>query len=732
MKILLIRICVFFATLVSFAAPAYAAQSVIVDTGKVNASLVSSHDRAAPGQTFYIALHTELDAGWHTYWRNPGDSGEPVQMQWRLPEAMAAQAERIASLGEDAIFWPLPRPIPTGPLINYGFEGSPIFPVEFTMPETAKAGDVLTFTVDFYYLVCADVCIPENGSVDIFIGVSASSQDAALDALWGPVIQRALDFSPKMIKAAAGIAKPENLHLDFAQLPEGDYSKSYFFPYTQGVIIPSAPQAVRLGTQGTGGAQSLRLETSADYLWDEEITSPSFSGVLTYQLDEQYRGVVVDLAVNAQIDTGELSPRVGANTGIDAQAGGDVASAGVSKNLSGSGITLWGAIIGAFLGGIILNLMPCVFPIISLKALSLARSAHSDIKAVRAGAWAYTGGVLVCFAVLAVILIVLKGAGEQIGWGFQLQSPIIVGILAVLLFVIGLNLLGAFEFGSRLQNTGAGLTEKTGLKGSFFTGALAVIVATPCTAPFMAGAMGYALAQPAGVMLLVFLALGLGFALPFLCLGYAPKLMARLPRPGPWMVRFKELLAFPMLAASIWLVWVLSLQAGDAGVLVVLSAALLIAFAIWLFGRRALWIKGAGFAALLGAAALLFTLQTAQSAGAASIGTQSWSQQAVEQNLSEGRNVFVDFTAAWCVTCKVNERLVLKTEDVQDMFAETNTAFLIADWTNKNDIIAAELERYGRAGVPLYLVFTPDGGPQNATILPQVLTYDIIKDALFK
>jgi len=520
-------------------------------------------------------------AKWHTYWRNPGDSGEPVQIQWVLPEGLTA--------GE--IQWPLPRPIPTGPIVNYGFEGAPLFPVQFTAPANAKPGDILTLKSEFYYLVCKDVCIPENGETDILIEIG----EPIVDDIWHAEIDAALTASPRKAGVNGAILKTDSAQMDFANLPEGDFSAAYFFTYDQGILLHSDPQNVQLGALG------LRLTTGADYLWDEVDMPKTVSGILTYEDNGIYRGVEVDLAVGGRVDIGLAAIDKSDRSGLG------------SSSAVGS-VTLLSAIFGAFIGGIILNLMPCVFPIISLKALSLSQSAHSERGAARKSAWAYTVGVLATFILLAVVLLIIKSTGAMIGWGFQLQSPKMVGILALLLFIIGLNLLGVFEFGSRLQNTGANLTEKDGFSGSFFTGALAVIVATPCTAPFMAGAMGYALAQPALVMMLVFIALGFGFALPFLMLGYAPALLTKLPKPGPWMVRFKEILAFPMFAAAIWLVWVLSLQAGSDGVLIVLIAALVAALAIWLFKASATWAKLLAGLAVITALMLPMSLSTSSSA----------------------------------------------------------------------------------------------------------------------
>ena len=669
--------------------PAFASQSVPVDTGKVTASLVSSHDSVAPGQEFYIALRTVLDDHWHIYWKNPGDSGEPTQIDWELPEGVTA--------GE--INWPLPRTIPTGPIINYGFEGAPLFLVKFKVSPDAEPGSVITVRSNFYYLVCKDVCIPEEGSASLPIAVGEPAEDAR----WKSEIEGALAATPKRGPVQGAIKKSGDIvDMSFTDLPEGDFSKAYFFPYDQGIIGHSDPQVMTRGKDG------LQLTTTPDYIWDE-ATPKTFEGVLTYQQNGQLKGTEVSLAVGQSLDIGAAS---------------------VPKAVIG-GVTLWTAIIGALIGGLILNLMPCVFPVISIKALSIAKSAHGERNKIRREAWLYTAGVIATFLMLTVILLALKAGGAEIGWGFQLQSPKVVAALAVLLFVIGLNLLGAFEFGSGLQNMGAELTQKSGAAGSFFTGALAVIVATPCTAPMMAGAVGYALAAPAVVTLAVFMALAIGFALPFLLIAYVPSLLSKLPKPGPWMERFKEILAFPMFAAAIWLVWVLSLQAGEDGVLLVLSAMLAVGLAIWLFKRKGGMGKALGAISVLAAIALPISISANVTSAAISPGkleAEAWSPARVVELQAEGRSIFVDFTAAWCVTCKVNEKVVLNKAKTQKLFKDTNTAFLIADWTNKDDVIAAELAKYGRAGVPLYLVYSNNS--VSPVILPQVLSHDVIRDAI--
>ncbi|WP_416877076.1 protein-disulfide reductase DsbD family protein [Litorimonas sp.] len=687
MKAFFLSLCLFFAALV----PSYAAESESVDTGKVVASLVSSHDSAAPGETIELALRTILDPGWHTYWRNPGDSGEPVQLDWQLPEGWET--------GE--ITWPLPMTLPTGPIINYGFEGAPLFPVSAVVPETAEPGTIQTLTLDFYYLVCADICIPENGSASIDMPIGESVKDAR----WDVLIQDAVNTSPKPAPIAAVInQEAEEAVLTLADLPEGDFSESYFFPFDQGIVAHSEPQTVAKGENG------IEIRTSSEYGWDNGLPD-QISGVLSYQQNGVRTGSEINVTVGESLDIGL------------------VASAGDAAAVRAGSFTLIGAIFGALIGGLILNLMPCVFPVISMKALSIAKTAHGERAVIRREAWAYTAGVLATFLVLTILLIALKAAGSEIGWGFQLQSPLVVAGLALLIFAVGLNLLGVFEFGTSFQNTGSSLTTKGGVRGSFFTGLLAVIVATPCTAPFMAGAIGYAVAQPVAVTVAVFLALAIGFALPFLLIAYVPRLLKVLPKPGRWMVRFKELLAFPMFAAAIWLVWVVSLQAGSMGLLKVLSAMLLLALAVWAFKSSKNSIKS--LAVLVGVLALFVIISIRPgSATTVDLTHEAWSTERVDELRADGRAVFVDFTAAWCVTCKVNETLVLENDKTKQLFLDTNTAFLVADWTNKNDEIAQELERYGRAGVPLYLVFPSGDNSVSAEVLPQVLTYDVIKDAI--
>ena len=705
MKQILQMMCAVMISALLMVSRADASESAPVDSGKVVAQLVSSQSRARAGETIDIAVRTVIDPGWHTYWRNTGDSGESVQIEWQVLAGSDA-----VSFGE--ITWPLPSTIATGPIINYGFDGIPYFPVTLTLPTEAQDGEIIEIGASVFYLVCNDVCIPEQAELSMQISIGEPIENAR----WSAAIKRALADAPKPSQISAVVKKEgDTVTFGFSKLPKGDYKDAFFFPYIQGIVAPGDPQAVSLWSRG------LSLSTGSDFAWDSDVPE-DLNGVLKFKQDGKDIGVIVKARVGGELSLGALKTDGGSGAGI-----------------GGAGIGFWGAVLGAFLGGIILNLMPCVFPIISMKALGLAKLAHGEATQMRREGWLYALGVLACFTALAFVLVALKSAGASVGWGFQLQSPIVVGFLALLLFAIGLNLLGVFDVGSNLQNVGGGLAGKGGNSGAFFTGVLAVIVATPCSAPFMAGAVGYGMAQSAGVMLAVFIALGVGFALPFLALAYMPKVLAKLPKPGPWMVRFREALAFPMFLAAIWLIWVLAVQAGADGVLKLMLAMLCLGFALWCFKRASMVAKALGTLALIAALILPATTKTAQTPAASdSQYTQEdkrpWSPELVKTLRAEGKTVFVDFTAAWCVSCKVNERLVLNKPATRELFEQTNTVFLVADWTNRNDEIAQELAKYGRSGVPLYLVFSPitKTGTEatKAKVLPQVLTRSILRKAV--
>jgi len=669
-----------------FSSMAFARESLPLDTGNTEISLVSDHDTVAPGHSFTVALRMKFDGNWYTYWRNAGDSGEPVNILWDLPEGVTA----------GPIQWPVPKIKTVGPIVSYAMGGDVWLPVEITLDETVSNTQPITLKAHAYFLVCDDVCIPEDGALTLPIAIGAT----ALNPDHSTLINAVKDKVPQRgVGDASAQLKDGQLNIDMTGLPSG-FTAAKFYPHDNLILAHSEPITLIKAENG------LRFTATPNYGWEAAVPS-SFDATL---VGDDGKASIIRVATDKTVNIGS------------------VAAAVVSKT-DGASLSLGGAALGAFLGGLILNLMPCVFPIISLKALSLAKTAHGERQAIRRAGWSYTAGVLVSFAAFAALLIGLKAAGGSVGWGFQLQSPWLVGLLALLLFGIGLNLLGVFELGGRFQNIGSGAVDRAGPFSSFLTGVLAVIVATPCSAPFMAGAVGYALASSAIITLTVFLALGLGFALPFLLVAYVPGLLARLPKPGPWMETFRQFLAFPMFAAAIWLVWVLSLQAGTSGLSKLLVAGLALSFAIWSLQKKGIFAKAIGGLAIVSALIIPLTLQasTAENSSA-ELDAMAWSPQAVAAARDQGRPVFVDFTAAWCVTCKFNEGLVLKTQKTAKLFERTNTEVLIADWTNKDDVIAAELERFGRAGVPLYLVYKP--GAEEAEILPQTLSYGVLKAAL--
>ncbi len=658
---------------------AQARQSLPVDTGNTEIMLVSGHDTVTPGSRFTVALKMKFDGNWYTYWRNPGDSGEPVKIVWDLPEGITA----------GPIMWPAPKVKTVGPIVSYALDEEVWLPVEFTLDETINADRTFTLKAHAYFLVCDELCIPEDGALSLPMGVGAEKLNDQHDAQ----IASAVDNIPQSANATGSVSlESGQVVFDIAELPS-EFINPEIFPHANSIIVHSNP------VTRTSAENGVRFTASPNYGWDDG-TPEIFDATL---VAENGRAVVVPISTDSRVDIGALKAE------------------GAAGNIG-----LLGAILGAFLGGLILNLMPCVFPIISLKALSLAKTAHGERGPVRRAAWAYTAGIIVSFVIFALMIVTLKSAGLTIGWGFQLQSPWLVALLSLLLFAIGLNLLGVYELGGRFQSIGGGSVNKAGSFSSFLTGMLAVIVATPCTAPFMAVAVGFALTGSAITTLSVFLALGFGFALPFLLIAYIPGLLSRLPKPGPWMETFKQFLSFPMFAAAIWLAWVLTQQSGADGILTLLSAGLALAFGIWAWGKTGVVLKILGGLTLLVAMALPLTLSATK--GETSLKANTWSAQAVADARAENRPVFVDFTAAWCVTCKVNEGLVLNRKRTARLFDRTDTEFLVADWTNKDDVIAAELKRHGRAGVPLYLVYKP--GAATPEILPQILTYEILEAAL--
>jgi thiol:disulfide interchange protein DsbD len=657
-------------------------------TEHVKARLVSGHAAVAPGQTFTVALEQNIQPHWHTYWLNPGDSGQATTLDWQ-----GAQAGPIQ--------WPTPSIQAIGPIVNYGYEGRPALLMDLTVPADAKPGARFKPTAEVRWLVCKDVCIPEQVTLGLDLPVAAQAQpgpDAAQIEEWRGAIPKPAPFAVTLAAA------PQGMRLSG---PTAGVTKAYFFADTWGAVAHSAPQPLQADGQGW----ALQLPAG-----DEPLAAgKTLSGV-----------VVLTSAAGEQAWTVSAPMPEGAGKGpgpadLSAPAAQTAAPAAAPE----SDLGLAPALALALLGGLILNLMPCVFPVLSIKALALVNQGNHKAEGL-----AYTAGVLASFAVLAAVLIALRAGGQQVGWGFQFHSPVFVLVVSYLLFLVGLNLSGLFEIGGSFTGIGSGLAARQGLAGSFFTGVLAAVVATPCTAPFMGAALAFALSQPAAVMLAVFLALGLGLALPFLVLAFWPAAQRWLPRPGAWMDTFKQFLAFPMYAAVVWLLWVLAQQAGPDGVALALGGLVLIAFALWVRrAGRGVLAGGVTAVSLALAAGMAWWIQPAPAAEVRAASTvEAYSAERLAELRAQNKPVFVNMTAAWCISCLVNERVALSRPEVHEAFAKAGVTYLKGDWTREDPRITAVLKAHGRSGVPLYLYYAP--GAAEAQVLPQILTPGLVIEAV--
>ncbi|MFK7966334.1 MAG: protein-disulfide reductase DsbD family protein [Burkholderiaceae bacterium] len=803
------------------------AQPVQVDT--VRAELIADVASVAPGQTFNVGLHLIHDEGWHTYWRNPGDSGLPTQFPLTLPTGVSSSE----------IQWPLPTRLLIPPLANLGFEGEVLLMREVTVPADYSA-NTLPIETFAQWLVCREVCIPGETPLSLTLNVGAAAGPAANEQLFTTAHSRLAGqnnrVAGRMSDGRLSLVLPDEL----VDVPaDGPAPRLEYFAYQNGLVSHAAPQ--RLGrlepATGAGNGQpawqlDLQLQpplpplnpgdpievlTLADATGvivineqraievSPEARPDVFGGLLTavstieghiVPIFEQMNaansllaatgggaapsgGSLLDaLGVGGGSSSGAAStvgggsnepPSASPSTGLET---GQLAPAAAPGAQGGGSLqSVWLALVFAAVGGLILNLMPCVFPVIGLKILGFAGSGvgGSDLtpaarKQVRQGSLWFAAGVVLSFLVLAAVLLGLRSAGESIGWGFQLQSPLFVVLMALLFVAIGLNFSGVYEFGSsltRLGNLQSGAADKSshGAASAMGSGVLAVLVATPCTAPFMGSALGFTLTQDTGTTLLIFAALGIGMAAPYLALGFAPGWLKWLPKPGRWMETLRQFMAFPMYAAAAWLAWVLGLQVGVDAVLALAIAAVLLALALWMWGR--LYQQGqarsrSAFAAVavaitVGAVALAWppapsgTGSTQASAAHGSVNAQvasgaagsnvpselswvDWQPGAAAQTLAQGQPVFIDFTAAWCVSCQVNKKLVLQNDSVSEAFEKAGVVLMRADWTNRDPAITAELARHGRNSVPLYLLYFPGG--QAPVVLPELLTTSIVLDAL--
>ena len=668
---------------------------------KVSVALISEGTSIEPGAPLWLGLRQRIAPGWHTYWLNPGDSGEAPSLDWKLPAGFAV----------DPIVWPQPERLPVGPAMSYGYTKEVVLLTRITAPAEARPGSRVTLRAHVSWLVCEKICIPEEADVALTLPVAAGRPAPASTA---PAIERARAAVPAPSPWPATLrATPETVTVVVAApgLRPDHVAEAWFFPSRWGVIDHAAPQTLTVDARG------ITLRTARGAL--PEATATDLDGVLV---------------VRERLDQGLVTQAFA----IRATAAGSAADAAQALSLA--------AAIGlALAGGLILNLMPCVLPVLSVKAIALVSHAQTSSASMRRHGLAYTVGVLASFAVLASTLIALRAGGAEVGWGFQLQSPLVVGGLAYLLFALGLSLSGILTIGTRVTGVGHGLAARPGYRGSFFTGALASVAATPCTAPFMGVAVGYALTQPPGAALIVFEALALGLALPFLGLSLMPAWRRLLPRPGAWMERLKQGLAFPLYASVAWLVWVVSRQTGPDGVALVLLGLLLIGFGAWLhhatrgssslpWRRAATGIALGCVAAAIALGPLVTTSPSASSALGAPAGAawEPFTPERLAALRAQGTPVFVNFTAAWCITCLVNERVALQSHAVTGAFARRGVVHLKADWTSKSPEIAALLASFGRSGVPLYVLYGGGRAPAPPRVLPQILSESTLIEAVEK
>lgn len=655
----------------------------------VQASLVTADESIQPGKPFYVALRLQHDPHWHTYWLNPG-TGLTTSLTWTLPPGFTASE----------ILWPAPVVLKdrTGTVIGNGYEGETLLPVRITPPADLKPGAKVEFKAKAEWLMCEEVCMP--GEAELWLALSVSADAPKPDAAWGQKIAATVAGLPRADAAWQAVATRDTKMITLTVTPtkpSGHVPTGLHFFADDNLVAYELPQTVK--ADGQGGFV-LTLPISPDGPKD----SSKLLGVLISQNGWLSDGTLRGLRVEAPFGAAVVAPTP------------------IGK--------LLGTLALAFLGGLVLNLMPCVFPVLGIKILGFVNQAGHERAKVIAHGLVFTLGVLLSFWSLAGALAILRAGGQELGWGFQLQEPVFVFVLAAVMLVFAMSMSGVFEFGLSATGVGSNLQMKSGLIGSFFTGVLATVVATPCSAPFLAPALGAALAVPTGESFIIFTAIALGLALPYLLLSIFPAAIKMLPRPGAWMETFKQFMSFPLYATVGWLVWVLTRQVGDDAMMTTVIGLVLIAVGVWVYGR---WrapgsSEGRRRFGLIG----MFVLVAAGAWAAwpqPSVTTwEPWSPEAVEKLRADGRIVYVDFTALWCATCQTNKKIVFNSDAVLKTFAEKKIATLRADWTKKDPRITAELAKYNRSAVPFNVIWFP--GKEEPVILPELLTPGTVLEAL--
>lgn len=698
----------------SLACPLFAQpyQKGPVDTEQAIAELVANVQEIRPGERFDIALRLELDPHWHAYWKNPGDTGLAPSVEWLAPEGL--------SFGE--LMFAAPERIITPPdFVSYGYEGEVFFIAEVSVFEDFPIGQSVTIQADASWLACEKMCIPGSAKLALELPSTTEGEKALKPSAWADSLLAARNRIPAMPQSASlsfeNLDSTISASIRWGGLEGIDTQKLYFYAEEEGLINSAADQNFVL----TRDTLIVSMVKSEYFEGDVE----RLTGVL------QYEEGFPALDGNQYIFLSSEKP----DARLDGESGG-------SSSLTA--ISFGKALLFAFLGGLILNLMPCVFPVLSIKALGFLQYSGSNSREPLYHGLTFAAGVLVSFLLLAGALIGLRAGGESLGWGFQLQSPYFVGVLLVIMFLFGLSLAGVFEFGTSAVGL-AGKIKGESYGSSFFSGVLATAVATPCTGPFMGPALGFALTLSAFQSLIVFTLLALGMATPYVLLSSFPSLINRLPRPGPWMETFKQLMAFPMFATCIWLVWLMGAHVGNDGLIMTLGGLLVVAIGAWIYGRWSVPHRGPivrRVAMVSAALSLVFgiwiLMPNDQGSDAVSLDGvegpdqygivwENFSPDRVEEARRDGNLVFIDFTAKWCLTCKANKAVVFSSDDVRQRFQELNAVMLKADWTKRNPVITEALESFGRSGVPLYVLYN---GMNEPKVLPELLNPGIVLEAL--
>jgi thiol:disulfide interchange protein DsbD len=664
---------------------AQAAGGPAVPPHPVAARLIPESAAIAPGQTLWVDLHLEMAPGWHTYWQNPGDSGLPTTIDWKMPAGFRA--------GD--ILWPVPERFAQGTIGNYGYSGAADLLVPVTAPAGLKPGGTARLAAHASWLVCSEICIP--GAADLWLGLPVTATAPPPDPKQAALFAKARARLPQKATFPVRFVSSDHelrLVVPQAALAGLDRPHAAFFPLDASAIDAAAAPTEERRTDGL--ALVLRRASGP---------TASLPAILHGDL----------------LLTGN-----GGAARVFAVAAPVAAAPPTSEGAVPSPISWSQALLLAFLGGVVLNLMPCVFPVLSLKVLGLAAAVQRADE--RRHGYAYGAGVILSFALLGGVLLALRAAGAAVGWGFQLQSPLVVALLAYLMLAMGLSLSGVAEFDLGLAGAGSGLTRRTGVAGAFATGVLATIVATPCTAPFMGAALGFALIAPTPLALAIFVMLGIGLAAPIVAVSTVPGLARWLPRPGRWMGWFKKLLAVPLYGTVVWLLWVLSREVGPRGAVPALFGLVAVAAAVWVYGRTRFaraggrrigtGIAGGAVAAAVVAASILAPAGL-PTTGTAGLAYRPFSAARLASLTAEHRPVFVNLTAAWCITCLFNERTALDSATVRRAFARRGIVALKGDWTRRDAAITAFLQKFGRSGVPLYLLYDRSG---RVIVLPQILT----------